>query len=254
VSGLGTRLAAAEASGATLMLPPEEAPADLTAAEALQGEFVAARGKPAGAWKLGATTAPVRARFALPRLFIGHIAAERVLASGTSLPASALRQRVIELEVAFRLGAALAPKAGGHAPEAVRDALEGVCAAFELPQSRFATLGEYGGLALIADNGAAGYAVAGPVTPAWSAEGLAKAAVRLASDTGATEAGSAEVILGGPFGSLMEFVALASEQGLTIPAGAYILTGACTALVDAATPAKLTGTINGVGTVELSLT
>jgi 2-keto-4-pentenoate hydratase len=247
-------LLAAEREGGVLAKGAFAALADLDAAEALQDAFLAEWGEEAGAWKLGATTRVPRERLGLARGFIGLVPRRRMLADGASLSLSSLRQRIFELEIAFVLGADLPVRPEPWSEAEIAAAIAGVTAAFELPQSRFAIIGGEGGLALVADNGAAGFAViGGPINPDWTPQALAQARFALSIGESVAHSGSAEEIIGGPFGAFVESVEQARARGHGFRRGQAVLTGACAAVVDPPPGAALRGEITGVGAVALDL-
>jgi 2-keto-4-pentenoate hydratase len=246
-------LLAAEREGGVLAKGAFAALADLDAAEALQDAFLSQWGEEFGAWKLGATTPGPRERLGLPRGFIGLVPQRRMLADGASLALSSLRQKIFELEIAFVLGADLPARPEPWSEGEIAAAVAGVAAGFELPQSRFAAVGGEGGLALVADNGAAGFAVIGPVSPQWSADQLAGAQYSLDVGGRALRSGSAAEIIGGPFGAFVEAVEQGRARGHGLRRGQAVFTGGCASIVDPPTGVMLKGEISGVGAVALEL-
>ncbi|MGQ9369017.1 fumarylacetoacetate hydrolase family protein [Azospirillum sp. ST 5-10] len=206
-------------------LPEALAPRTLAEAERVQDALLAHPGTAVGAWKLGATNRPARDALGLDRQFMGAVAADRVLAAPARIAAAALRQTVIEGEIAFRFGRDLPPRPGGHDAAAVRAAVASAHAAIEVPASRFPALGAFGGCALVADHGAAGWLVVGPGGPLGDPADWDDRAVAMTVDGAPAAAGTAAAILGTPFGVLVEHVRQASARGITLRAGQYVATG-----------------------------
>ena len=73
----------------------------------------------------------------------------------------AVAQAGVESEIAFRFGRDLDPRGAPWSAEEVRAAITGVHPAIEVPQTRFAALGQFGAFGLIADNGASGLGIVG---------------------------------------------------------------------------------------------
>lgn len=112
-----------------------------------------------GSWKLGASTHSSRAALSLNDCFVGAIEAAHTMKAPSTFRHSCLRARLVECEIAFRMNI----KAWLSQPEAdATSFIESVHPAFELPESRFEKIGGAGTAALVADYGAAGYAVLGP--------------------------------------------------------------------------------------------
>lgn len=156
----GVRLAQAQVSGATL--DQFDPPSDVAQAEAIQDAMIAALGWTAAGWKLGASTRAAQAGLGLSRCFSGLIPADRVLASPARLSPDALRFRGVECELAFVLGEGVRRSTGAWTELTATEAVASVHPAIEVPETRFAALVAHGALALVADNGAAGWAVLGP--------------------------------------------------------------------------------------------
>jgi 2-keto-4-pentenoate hydratase len=243
-------LADAQRSGETLT--SFEAPRDLADAEAIQDRMIAYLDIQPGGWKLGATTAPVRERFAIDHGFIGLVPEDRVLQSGCTVALSDLRQSVVEQEIAFTLGQDLPPRAALWTDAEVREAIAGVRAAIELPQSRFPGLGAFGPLALAADNGAAGWIIVGDLVTDWDEAALGQTRCSLQVDGVECATGDATDIIGGPLHAFAELLRFAQQRGHGLKAGQHVLTGAC-ALFNLEEPGVVLGQVDGVGSVGFTL-
>lgn len=113
---------------------------------------------PIGAWKAGASNYASRASLGLQACFIGPIPQARVLESPATINTRQVRTHLIECEIALRLDI----KGWLNATsDDVRPYLISVHPALELPDTRYAAIGENGTAALIADFGAAGGALIG---------------------------------------------------------------------------------------------
>ena len=218
--------AAAEASGG--IAEPAVLPATLDEAEAIQDAFLRRRGRPVAAWKLGATNRASIATLGLPQGFAGAIAAGNLWPSGGILPPGTLRQRGVEVEIAFRIGRTLSAEAAPWTAAVLRDAIASVHAALEIPQARMARIGEYGPLTLVADNGAAGHAVIGEGIADWDPAAIAGAAAELQVDGSRVASGSAAEVIAGPFESLLALARRLQVRGYDLVEGQVVLTGSLT--------------------------
>ncbi|MFT8243813.1 2-keto-4-pentenoate hydratase [Roseomonas sp. BN140053] len=253
MTSLAEKLAAAFAARGVLEPEASEIPTDLAAAEAVQDAVVARTVAEIGAWKLGATVRSVREGFGLPRGFFGVLPASRVL-QGPAAPAAAdLPQFGLESEIAFRFGRDLGPAGAPWSAEDVRAAILSVHPSIEVPQTRYPALGQFGGLGLIADNGATGLAILGEGTADWTPEELIELPVQLEFDGREVAAGTGELIEGGPFGATVAFVALANARGYTVKAGQYVLTGSCTGYLPGPRPGVAVARFGRFGQVEMRL-
>ncbi len=80
--------------------------------------------------------------------------------------------RVVEPELAFRMGASLPPRSAPCAAREVQAAIESLHPAFEVPDSRFADFARAGKAQLIANDACCGRFAFGPAAPAaWRADG-----------------------------------------------------------------------------------
>ena len=130
-------------------------------AERVQRTLFSRPGLKIGSWKLGASTHASRAALSMDDCFVGAIDASRTIAAPATIGSGCLRAHLVECEVAVKIsiGAWLA-----HPDDDAAPFIESVHPAFELPETRFGTIGEAGTAALVADYGAAGYAILGPGT------------------------------------------------------------------------------------------
>jgi 2-keto-4-pentenoate hydratase len=118
---------------------PEPLRGKLTLDEALRAQLgVLERKKAAGeaqaGWKVGLTSARVRARYGSEERPFGHIMAHRVFDSGVEVPAGPILNCAVEPELCFLIGETL--RGPDVTPEAVRAAVAGVSAGYELNEGR----------------------------------------------------------------------------------------------------------------------
>ncbi|MEJ0068383.1 MAG: hypothetical protein WDO24_06275 [Pseudomonadota bacterium] len=110
-------------------LPPALRPPNPAAAFAIQDAVMAQLGERAGGWKVG--LAPGAAPSCAPMF------ASLIHPSPLTLPAADVPLLGIEAEIAVRLGRDLPPRATPYVREDVLAAIDGVCAAIEIVDSRY---------------------------------------------------------------------------------------------------------------------
>jgi 2-keto-4-pentenoate hydratase len=228
--GLVNALAAAWRDGSVVEPAPDALPRDLDTAEAMQRAFAEALDFGCGAHKLGATVEAIRLRLGLPRTFCGTVATARALPSPATIPAPVARFRIVESEPAFRFARGI-PAGNNVTADDVAAAIGAVMPAIELPESRFAEIGVHGPFALVADGGAAGWAILGPETPFDGPATWDGAQVVLKIDGAAVATGRTSDIDGGPFAAVVRHCQNLCARGIAIPAGLAVLPGSCTGAV-----------------------
>jgi 2-keto-4-pentenoate hydratase len=244
-------LAAAAKSGTTCHMQVGQLPADYQAAEEAQDGFLRALGLAGGHWKLGASNHGSRAGLGLDRPFSGLIPAVNMIASGDSRPITLFRQPGAECELAVVLGVDLPVKSGGYTRSQVLDAVARTIAAIEVPETRFAELAIHGGLALVADNGAAGYAVAGEGVEGVNGLDDLDRRGRLIVDGVVKGEGDVSQLVALPSDLLTDHVNRMGERGWRHRSGDVILLGALAPRVGLDGPARVVASVDGLGDAVL---
>lgn len=224
-------------------------PSDMDAAERVQDEMIAALG-PVAAWKVGAAARAGREQMGLPRMFVGALPAYRVFPSGAVVRGPWESTIGVESEYAYKFVRDLA--AGGQPCDlqALTQAIGSVHAAFEIPASRFSSIGAHGSLALVADNGSAGWLVVGEGNPIQDWTSLVDAPVELSVDGKRRASGSAAGIDGMPLDVVLNFVHILHRRGHGIRAGQYVVTGSCTGYEQVPLGVPVRARFSALGQVE----
>jgi len=243
----GVRLAQAQVSGATL--DQFDPPSDVAQAEAIQDAMIAALGWTAAGWKLGASTRAAQAGLGLSRCFSGLIPADRVLASPARLSPDALRFRGVECELAFVLGEGVRRSTGAWTELTATEAVASVHPAIEVPETRFAALVAHGALALVADNGAAGWAVLGPPSTLAALEAFTSATLSINGQPCAS--GDLSAFVAPPLALLADHLNRAAARGYRPMPGEAILLGSVTPLQAAPAGSEVTVDLGAVGQARL---
>lgn len=227
-------------------LPAGLSPPTFEAAFAIQDAVMAMLGERAGGWKVGvspnapATCAPLFASTIHP--------------SPYRIPAVEVPYCGVEGEIAVRLGRDLPKRATPYAREDIVAAIDGVCAAIEIVDSRYTDLMRRGAEDKLADNVSNGAFAYGPMVTDWQKLDLSALKVRLdvAGKTLTDKVG------GSPSGDpLIAVVWLANhltgrDGGLR--KGQIVTTGSCTGLPFAKPGDTAVVTFEGLGTAEVTFT
>lgn len=244
------RIWTARGDGA-LLDPPSRSSGELglAAAYAVQQELHRrrlARGERAAGWKLGYTSAAMRAQMGIDEPNSGPLTDAMILRSTGDDPARLpddVRQPRVEPEVAFVLGADLVGPVGGAD---VRSVVVEARAALEVVDStwrdyRF-TLADN-----TADGSSAAYVVLGEAIPLDAVDHLP---VRLAVGEAVSEASTAAA-MGSPWTALAWLRDHLIARGLHAPSGSIVITGGLTAAVPIATGDRVLAHFGDVASVAL---
>ncbi|MBO1075796.1 2-keto-4-pentenoate hydratase [Roseomonas marmotae] len=247
------RLIAEAFDTAQIVIPePQDLPADMAAAARVKDTLARQLG-PIAAFKLGATIAGVRTSLGLSRPFFGVLPESRVFQDGATVSGPGARQTGVESEYGFRLARDITADDLPKDATGVAALIDAVHPALEIPGTRFASLGIHGGLALMADGGAAGALVLGPARPFDPLADYATAPVTLEIGGKTAAEGRGDIIDNGPLGPLLGFFQDALAAGYTLKAGQVIVTGSCTGYIEAPRGAKVVARFAALGDASVSM-
>jgi 2-keto-4-pentenoate hydratase len=218
-------LRAARTAGSTLdVLLSESAGLSLADAYLVQDEITASRlaaGERRAGWKLGYTSAVMRAQMGVAAPNFGPLTDVMLLDSPAVLPDGALQPRV-EPEIGLRLGRPLTGT--GLTAEDVLDACDAALVCLEIVDSVWAgyrfTLEDN-----TADGSSAAWVAVGPPLPM---EDLAALDVALAVDGEVVERGTGAAASGHPAAGVAWLAEQLAGRGLALQAGDLIITGGLT--------------------------
>ena len=229
-------------------------PADLEEAYRVQALVVAGllpEGQLPIGYKVACTSRIAQAALCVDRPVFGRLMPHTTSASGAVLPAAGFVHRVVEAEFAFRVGADVPPRAGGHTPESISDYLDAAIPAIELVDHRFESWA-IGALPVAADNAIHGWWIHGEPIEAWRDIDLGESRVVVHRNGETVTTGTGAAALGHP---LIVMAWLADElprfgQGLS--AGDVVTTGVTTDVFEAEAGDRLRAEFADLGAVELS--
>lgn len=245
------RLLAARAGTRMAALPPDERPADLAAALAVQRAVIGQRGAATSGWKVGCTGAAAQKLLGYDRPFYGRLLDGLVHASPARLPGAGFSMRLLEAEYAFRLGRDLPPSATPWTADSVADAVAAVHPAIEVVDTAFAEWLSVGILSLIADNGVHGAFVLGEGVTDWRGLDLIEGKVTFSIAGGATVEGKGANVLGNPLASLAWLANETAPLG-GLKAGEIVTTGSAIAPQQAGPTAAAEADFAGLGRVSVT--
>ena len=181
-----------------------------------------ARGERVIGWKMGLTSLAKRQQMSLDRAIWGVLTDAMQVPSDGELRVSDGVHPKIEPEIALRLGR---PLSGRVTRDEAWTAVDGVCGALEVLDSRYVGFKYFSLPDVIADNASSWRFVLGP----WHAPcEVADLPMAMTVDDHVVQSGTSAAISGHPVESLVQLMDLVAEFGITLPVGAVILTGAAT--------------------------
>lgn len=196
--------------------------------------------------KMGLTSKPKMQQMGVHEPIHGFLTSAMQIADGGEI---ALKGRIhpkAEPEIAFVLGRELR---GRPSLAEAMAAVDGVCAALEIIDSRFQNF-EFALPDVVADNGSSSGFILGGVMKKASAIDLANLGILLELDGKSQQFGSSAAILGHPGRSLAALAALLDAEGKHLSAGSIVLAGAATAAIPLASGSWVRATFQELGTVE----
>lgn len=247
ITHLADLLWSAEHERRALALPdPSFVVPDETLAYAVQAEIFARRGSPLLGFKLGGTVRPPPGE---DRRSYGTLSCwHRVGQRGEPVDARRFAAGCAEPEIALRLGRDLCGE--GHDRVSVAAHLDAVLPALEIADTRYAAFPER--LAdNIADNSSSGAVTFGEAVAWRSGMDLRPEGVQLLCDRGVVGSGSGADVMGDPLLALGWLAGRLARNGLTVPAGAIVITGGITASVPVRVGGVVRAGFGSIGSVEL---
>ena len=227
---------------------------DLAGAYAIQAAYVkrleATLGRRVG-YKIGLTSKRMQEMCGVNHPNSGVVFESRLLKSGAALSLSRLGRLGIEFECCARLGTSLHPRGKPYTLEEVGAAVDAVCPAFEVIDDRNSDY-PLDLLSLVADNSWNEGNVLGEFVSKWPDLGNARSV--LECNGKAIDEGKGADVLGHPFEPLRWLANNLNALGQTLKAGEIVLTGSWVTTRFPKAGEHYKYTIDGVGSVEITLT
>lgn len=241
VENAAAHLEAAYRSGEPVAPLSGTTPADTKDAYAIQAAVMGGLGAAVGGFKTGRGKADEVPVFA-------PIRAQTIVPSGATLPAAESRLRGVELEIGFRVDAALpAPDDGDFMDRLAERVVALPC--LEIVEARLADPDAAPPLWKLADNQANGALVLGPPVTAWRDLNLTAPTARLQIGAQTVWDGSALAPGGNPFETFAAFVRTVGTHCGGLQPGMVVICGSLTGVDYAQAGEAVAGTISGLGRV-----
>jgi 2-keto-4-pentenoate hydratase len=235
-------------------LPPELAPQSRSDAYAMQADYEKASAEPLRAWKIAATSVAGQKHIGVEGPLAGRYIAERVVASGGTVPFGNNYMKVAEVEFAFRLSDNLPPRGKPYTEAEVFAAVGSLHPAIEIPDSRYDHFERVGAPHLIADNACACWLAIGDAMPeTWRAMDLA-ALAPVGRILGKSETiGKGSNVLGSPRTAMTWLINELSKHNITARRGQFVSTGTCVVPMAIAAGDRIEGDFGDLGRIELHI-
>jgi 2-keto-4-pentenoate hydratase len=235
-------------------LPEAMRPTTREEGYAIQALIEPRSAKPIFGWKIAATSREGQAHIGVDGPLAGRLPAERVVASGATLPLKTNLMRVAEIEFAFRLARDLAARAKPYTTDEVMSAVDSLYLGIELPDSRYENFDTAGAPQLLADDACANYYVLGPAAPEqWRSLDLSQHKVKGLVAGKYDRDGVGRNVLGDPRIALTWLANELSKIGLGLKAGQVATTGTCFLPLEVKSGDEVIGDFGQLGRVSVRL-
>ena len=232
-------------------LKPEHAPDNLIDAYAIQDQLVSQLGsKPVG-WKIGCTNEMAQIQLGVAEPFRGYVLADGVHPSPATLSASQNFMRVVETELAFRLGHDLPMADAPYDRQSVEAAVDELIPSVEIVDSVWQDWEKIGVQHLIADNACHAGLVLGAPSANWRDLDLAELGVSARLNDEPLLNGRGGNALGHPFNALAWLANHLVSTGRHLKAGDIVSTGVLTGLIYAQAGDHIRADYGRFGSIEV---
>lgn len=207
------------------------------------------RGEALVGMKMGLTSKAKMEQVGVHNPIYGHLTDTMVEGSGAELDRDLFIHPRVEPEVAFLLGDDLE---GPVTPAEALDAVESVCGALEVIDSRFRDF-KFTIIDVVADNASSSKIVLGTERVAPDELDLGNLGMVMSHNGEVVKTGSSAAIYEHPANSLAELANMLAERGEKLEAGQIVMAGGATAAIHVDSGDHVQVEVDGLGTVELSI-
>lgn len=205
------------------------------------------RGEELVGMKMGLTSKAKMEQVGVHAPIYGHLTDTMVAGDGAEIERDDYIHPRVEPEVCFVLGADLE---GPVTPAEALDAVDSVCAALEVIDSRFRDF-KFTIIDVVADNASSSTIVLGTERLDPRDVDLGNLGMVLEHNGQVAQTGSSAAIYEHPLNSLAELANLLAERGEKLHAGQLVMAGAATAAIHVDTGDHVRAAVDQLGTVEL---
>ncbi len=214
---------------------------------ALRRRLCVEGGRQAG-WKIGLTSKAKMLQMGVSVPSIGFLMEDTARADGSTVTTQDLVHPRVECEIAFFTKAEL--RGPDCTAEQVLAATDYVVPALEIIDSRFSGF-KFDLPSVIADNGSSARFVPGSTRHAVDAFDLSTIHVSLEKNGEPVATGVSDAVLGNPAIAIAMLVNLLAEQGETLPAQSFVMSGAITEAIPVKAGDSIRATFDGMGSVNI---
>ena len=227
-------------------------PESLIEAYAVQDQVVRYLGGAPEGWKIGCTNVVAQEQLGVGEPFRGRVLRKAVHKSPATISASETMMRVVETELAFRMGASLPLKNAPYTTETVEPAIEALIPSLEIVDSVWEDWEKVGALHLIADNACHAGLILGEDQRNWRDVDLAEFEVSVSLNGGEPMTGKGANALGHPLNSVAWLANDLASLGRELKAGEVVSTGVLTGLIYANAGDHIVADYGQFGKMELT--
>lgn len=211
-------------------LPTACRPRDIDDAYQVQDALLALMGEKSSGWFLACTSPAMQKAHGLPGPYYGHMLADAVFDSPATVAIGpSPKGWSVEIELVFRMGRDLPPRAVPYGADEVAAAVSAMIPGLELVDGRFEDMLAVDGPSLVADNGTDGVLILGAPIADWQSIQRSDVATRLLADGEVLSPGSGASVMGDPLNALIWLANELSKRGHGLKAGETVNTGNCLA-------------------------
>jgi 2-keto-4-pentenoate hydratase len=232
-------------------IDPKHEPDSLIEAYAVQDQVVKYLGGEGVGWKIGCTNVVAQQQLGVDEPFRGRVLRQGVSQSPAVLSAGNTMMRVVETELAFRMGASLPMKNAPYTKETVEPAVEALIPSLEIVDSVWEDWEKVGAMHLIADNACHAGLVLGEDARNWRDIDLAEFEVSVSMNEGEPLLGKGGNALGHPLNGVAWLANDLASLGRELKAGEVISTGVLTGLLFANAGDRIVADYGPFGKIEV---
>jgi 2-oxo-3-hexenedioate decarboxylase/2-keto-4-pentenoate hydratase len=204
--------------------------------------------------KIGCTTSVMQEYLGIPNPCAGGVFDQTVHHDHGMFAATGVVRLGVECEIAVVLAADLPPRAAPYTRDSVATAVAGCLAAIEVVADRYADFAKLGAPTLIADDFFNAGAVLGPVLDGFDLDQLPDVTASMLIDNREVSRGVGADIMSHPLEALAWFANNASQRGVTLRAGEFVLLGSVVPVQWIQTGACVQIINDPLGTVSVTIT
>ncbi|ORB27918.1 hypothetical protein BST38_22395 [Mycolicibacterium parafortuitum] len=234
-------------------IPADIRPVDLAEAYHVSDRLAEELGWEIGGWYCAATNTSIQRLLNLEEPYCGRLFESLIFSSPAVLDPASFPPMMVEMEVAFRLGADLPARRAPYTRDEVADAVSHVAGSIEIVAGHLDDWMTQDAYSVIADNGTDGALVVGPEHGDWQSFDLAAVEVQVTRNGVVERRGAATNVLGDPLNAMTWLANARAGRGDGLRSGHIHNTGTLTSPLAVAPGDVLVADFGVLGDVRLEL-